>query len=120
MFRRIALVLLMTAPATGQSLPLEDYPADAPVTLAQIHEAVGQYLRDPDSASYTGIVFVDGPLGKLACGWISWSNPVNGGYFEPVPFAARLTPDHSSIVADETAFAHNLVLRTPCAKPLGL
>lgn len=120
MFRAIFLVIAVTAPAPAQSLPLNDYPENAPISLLMVHEGVGQYLSDPQSARYERIAFVESWSGPVVCGFVSWRNPVNDKYFPAMPFAAPVSADLTGIKADEGQYGVNLVARSACASVLGL
>jgi hypothetical protein len=120
MLRAVVLILVFAGPVAGQSLPLDDYPVNAPIPLALVHEGVGQYLSDPDSARYERIAFVESWSGPVVCGLVSWRNPVNDKYFPAMPFAAPVLADLTGIKADEGQYGVNLVARSACAAVLGL
>lgn len=85
-----ALASLLPGLAAGQTVLDDSFPADLPVSFAQLHQQLTSRFYDPPSTRYRRFVVVDRLVADyVICGWLSSRNS-RGVYTSFYPFAYRV------------------------------
>ena len=66
-----ALSLALTLPAAAQAVVEGEFPAEAGISLEQLHAAVAPKLAAPETAQYKRLLLVAGTEGPTICGWMN-------------------------------------------------